>query len=231
MKTGKSKQVMCFTLIELLVVIAIIAILASMLLPALSKARDKAKAIKCTNRLKQIGMLVFSYTEDNNGVLPTVRKWDGVTVPPSVSYNGTNYATSRMKAYFEQLGSKYWQWRKNTAGVGFFTSELLSCPTHPMDNNLAYFNANHRSDYQFNHNYSESKVRGKVLDSGIQPASWQFNPRSPSRAFIFRDFSFTSVRPFTYNIHQGRGNFLFLDGHVAPKVRIVFPSGNVISYL
>jgi len=75
-----------FTLIELLVVISIISILASMMLPSLSRAKEKARLVQCLNNLHQIGMGITMYADDHGGHYPLARIVRGT--------NNFAYATS-----------------------------------------------------------------------------------------------------------------------------------------
>jgi prepilin-type N-terminal cleavage/methylation domain-containing protein/prepilin-type processing-associated H-X9-DG protein len=75
MLNGAKKIGKGFTLIELLVVIAIIAILAAMLLPALAKAREKAREVVSLNNLHQLGILVQMYANDYHGLIPAGSMW------------------------------------------------------------------------------------------------------------------------------------------------------------
>jgi prepilin-type N-terminal cleavage/methylation domain-containing protein len=117
--TGSSAHVRAFTLIELLVVIAIIAILAAMLLPALSRAKEKAVRVHCASNLKQWGVATTMYAGDNREFFPKNASNDGAS---GFAWMGLSLNTSFYPQYLYQ----------NRAGRGVTRRDrhdVLYCPT------------------------------------------------------------------------------------------------------
>lgn len=165
-----------FTLIELLVVIAIIAILAAMLLPALSKAKETAKAISCLSNMKQIVLANKMYVDDNQGGI----------VPLGLASSAPGYASwvyDPASFIVQSAGLLWWQDHLRLGGYAK-NGNVFDCPSMKFlasKNVGASVSTNHTLGIGLNVEF------GLVVQAGQPYVRWEKQVSWPSQAIIFAD--------------------------------------------
>ena len=212
-----------FTLIELLVVIAIIAILAAMLMPALSKARDTAKKISCTNNQKSLGNVFIQYQDSYANLFP----------------NDWQHSAYRTEAFPNPDTAYDHSWTSLLMGSGFIAKAyapkngVLNCPAEINQNRYTHFGIS-RALYLNGQNAS-FQAKGGWRVTSEKKFFKTLTVKAPSRVALAGDCTAFQIDPSATNTntfgpsgsdflrHNGIINMLFIDGHSETMQLSVIP--------
>jgi prepilin-type N-terminal cleavage/methylation domain-containing protein/prepilin-type processing-associated H-X9-DG protein len=188
-----------FTLIELLVVIAIIAVLAAMLLPALSRAKESARTTQCLNQMRQLGLGVRLYADDNDD-----------TFPRSQHSAFANGLLPWERSIAPQLGSSTAAWTNLLTGIYHCPTDKRTTPWSYGFN--VYFELGPDDDYT---GKPKTWRRGSQVPLPSATILFADNASSADHLMAHFWFSITDTADLAARRHKDRANYTFTDGHSA----------------